>query len=81
MSDGVTDEQRVAAFRDRYGRIAYVAHARHNYPTIADSVIAEWPDLPYWRRDEWGRIAEAVIAAFVAGEVVPPPEPPEGDYL
>lgn len=66
MSDGVTDEQRVAAFRDTYGRVAFAAVKRELGHGPAEM---RWEHLDTYGRIRFGNIAEVVIDAFVSGEV------------
>lgn len=63
VGDGVSDEQRVAGFRDKYGRVVYDV-------MLTQGVIEEWEweNAEVWRRELCRDIAEAVIDAFVTGE-------------
>lgn len=67
VSTGVTDEQRVAAFRDRYGKVAY----RAAWVCLSNGDDAGWEAgwaaLGPKSRERYGLMAEAVIDAFVTG--------------
>lgn len=63
MSGGVTDEQRVAAFRDAWGREAFALSWR-----VLGQTPPKWEDLHAETRTYWGLLAEAFVAAWTGGQ-------------
>lgn len=68
---GVPDEQRVAALRDRYGKVLYEALQRHlTEINPARTRGHPWEEIASGGREYLGIGAEAVIDAWETGQIV-----------